>query len=455
LEENAMSKLMKSVSGIRGVVGAGLSPDLVARFAASFGTLMGGGTVVVGRDSRITGDMVYSAALSGLLASGCDVVRLGVVATPTVQLMVETLGAQGGIAVTASHNPPQWNALKFISHHGTFLQRAEAESMLAIEREDRIAWSPYDEVGSESEFLGAVDAHVERILKLPRIAADKIGARRPKVVVDALHGAGGAISSRLLEALGCDGEVLFGEPTGRFPRGAEPIPENLGILGDAVKSSGADVGFALDPDGDRLAIVDESGTPIGEELTLPLAMDFWLREQTGAVVANYSTTRWVEDVAQRYDCKLYRAPVGEANVVSKMREVDAVIGGEGNGGVILPDVHLGRDAPVAMALILSLLAEENRPISAVVGSFPRYAMVKEKFELPADWDPARLDEMESLFPDVKSDRTDGLYLRWPDGFLHVRSSGTEPIVRVIGEGDTIDVVRDRIAAVRTLVQPRI
>ncbi len=440
-----------SVSGVRGVVGSGLHADLVTRLAAAFGTLVGGGKVVVGRDSRLSGEMITSATVAGLTASGCDVVRLGIVPTPTVQLLVEELGAQGGIAVTASHNPPQWNALKFISHHGTFLQKAEAEELFAIERENRIAWSSFDALGADSSFRGAIDTHVEKILSLPLVDREKIARRSLKVVVDALHGAGGPISTRLMHALGVEHVVLYEAPTGRFPRVPEPLPENIGELGEAVVREKADVGFALDPDGDRLAIVDETGTPIGEDATLPLAMEYVLRHRRGPVVANYSTSLMLDAVASRHGAPVHRAAVGEANVVAKMRQVDAVIGGEGNGGVIFPDIHLGRDAPVAMALVLSLLAEEGRPLTELVAGLPRYRMRKDKFDITPDQSLEELDRVADVFSDAEVDRTDGVYLRWPDGFLHVRKSGTEPIVRIIAEARDAATLGKRIDEVRDLI----
>jgi len=443
---------MMSVSGVRGVVGAGLTPDRVVRLASAFGTLVGDGRVVVGRDSRLSGEMIYAAVVAGLTAAGRDVVRLDVVPTPTVQLAVEMLGAQGGIAVTASHNPPEWNALKFVSHHGTFLDRAEAEELFAIERDNRIDWARYDALGAESAHGGAIDAHVERILALSILDRQKVAARRPKVVVDALHGAGGPITARLMDALGCDAEILYEAPTGRFPREPEPLPQNIGELCEVVRRNGADVGFALDPDGDRLALVDESGTPMGEDATLPMAMHYVLARKKGPVVTNYSTSMLVDDVAERHGCEVRRAPVGEANVVSRMKEVDAVIGGEGNGGVILPALHLGRDAPVAMALIASLIAEQERPISAILGDFPRYIMRKEKLELTRGADLEGLEAVATRFEDASVDRADGVYLRWDDGFLHVRKSGTEPIVRIIAESRDEARLAERVNVVRGLIR---
>jgi len=442
---------MMSVSGVRGVVGSSLTPERVVRFASAFGTLIGGGKVVIGRDSRLSGDLFMSAAMTGLEAVGCDVVRLGIVPTPTVQLLVEELSAQGGIAVTASHNPPEWNALKFISHHGTFLTKPEADALFAIERESRFAWAGYDALGSASEFTGAIDVHLDRVMALPMLRREAIATARLRVIADALHGAAGPITTKLMAALGVEANVLHAAPTGRFSRAAEPLPENIGELCEAVRADGAHVGFALDPDGDRLALVDERGRPLGEDATLPLAMEYVLRHRRGPVVANYSTSLWLDAVAARRNVPVHRAAVGEANVVAKMREVDAVIGGEGNGGVIFPEVHLGRDAPVAMALVLALLAEERRPISAILAELPSYTMRKDKLAISAEH---RMDDLETVaaaFPDAHVDRTDGVYLRWPDGFLHVRKSGTEPIVRIIGEAERADTLGDRIGRVRELI----
>lgn len=446
-----MGQLMMSVSGVRGIVGAGLTPDRVARLAAAFGTLVGDGKVVVGRDSRLSGEMVYAAVRAGLSASGRDVVRLDIVPTPTVQLSVEALGAQGGIAITASHNPPQWNALKFISHHGTFLDKVGAEELFAIERENRIRWASYDALGAESAFPGAIDAHIERILELRLLDRERIAGRKLKVVVDALHGAGGPIMARLLRALGCEAEILHESPTGHFPREPEPLPQHIGELCEAVRARGADVGFALDPDGDRLALVDEMGRPMGEDATLPLVMDYVLARKKGPVVTNYSTSMLVDAVAERHGCDVRRAPVGEANVVSRMKEVQAVIGGEGNGGVILPEVHLGRDAPVGIALVAALLSQDERPISAILGSLPRYTMLKDKFDIVPGADLEGLDAVATAFPDAEVDRADGVYLRWKDGFLHVRKSGTEPIVRVIAESSDETTMNERVERVRTLI----
>jgi phosphomannomutase len=451
-EESDVGQLMMSVSGVRGVVGKGLTPERVVRFGSAFGTLLGGGRVVLGRDSRLSGDLFLSAAVAGLRAVGCDVVRLGIVPTPTVQLMVETLGAEGGIAVTASHNPPEWNALKFISRHGTFLAKSEADRLFAIEREGRFTFAPYDALGGESEHAGAIDLHLERVLGLSMLDREAIARAKLRVVVDALHGAAGPITTRLLSALGVEATVLYSEPTGRFPRPAEPLPENIGELGRAVRETGAHVGFALDPDGDRLAIVNEKGVPVGEDATLPLAMEVFLRHRRGPVVANYSTSLLFDAVAARHGVPAHRAPVGEANVVAMMKDVAAVIGGEGNGGVIVPEIHLGRDAPVAMALVLALLAEEKRPISAILGDLPQYTMRKDKFDLSPDRGLDNLDTVAALFPDARVDRTDGLYLRWEDGFLHVRRSGTEPIVRIIAEADRADTLGDRMGRVRDLIR---
>lgn len=448
----AVSNLMMSVSGIRGIVGEGLTPDRVTRFAAAFGTLVGRGTVILGRDSRLSGDVVCDAVSAGLRSVGCDVALVGIVPTPTVQLAVEAEGAKGGIVVTASHNPPEWNALKFVSSAGTFLQKADAERLFAIERDNRMAWVRYDALGAVTASEGAIEAHVARILALPAVDVKAIRAAGLRVVVDALHGAAGPITARLMNALGVEATILYEAPTGRFPRGAEPVPANIGELCERVRAEGAAVGFALDPDGDRLALVDDTGHPMTEDMTLPLAIDYVLRGTPGSVVANYSTSLWVDVVAERHGAAVHRAPVGEANVVEIMQKTNAIVGGEGNGGVILPAVHLGRDAPVAMALILALLAAEGRPISSLAADLPRYVMKKEKFALEGGSPAKPLGDVSTLFGDGAVDRTDGVYIRWADGFLHVRKSGTEPIVRVIGESADEDVLDRRIDRVRAFIQ---
>lgn len=430
-------QLMISVSGVRGVVGATLTPTVLAEFAASFATYCRAGKIVLARDTRPSGEMARHAILSGLLAGGCRVLDIGVVPTPTAQLEVEHQQAAGGIVITASHNPAEWNAMKFIGPDGLFLGPGEGARLLRIHGEKRWKLRGHESLGSLEHDAGAADRHIERILALPEVAVTALRARRLHVALDCVNGAGAVLVPRLLAALGCTVSAIFCEPTGRFGRGTEPVPENLAPLCALVKTSGASIGLALDPDSDRLALVDEDGQPLGEEATLTLALIRLLSVRRGPVVVNLSTSMANEAVAARYDCRLFRSAVGEANVARAMRKVRAVGGGEGNGGVIHPGLHLGRDAPVAAALVLSLLAEGDpdgaRTPRAILGKLPPAFMVKSKIGLPRK----RLERLGTTlarrYSDARLDRRDGYRLTWSDRWLHVRGSGTEPIVRIIAE----------------------
>jgi phosphomannomutase len=447
------SQLMVSVSGVRGRVGKGLTPEVLSTFAAAFGAYARsrgpGRTVVLGRDSRVSGPMFARAVTAALQSVGCDVVDVGIAPTPTVQLAVEDLGAAGGLAVTASHNPVEWNALKFIGASGMFLDADEGAEMRAF-LEDGIPRAGWDALGEVSEDQGAVDRHLERILAIPFLDAERIRARRFHVALDCVRGAGGTIFPRLLEALGCRVDAINLETDGRFPREPEPVAENLGELEALVRRTGADVGFATDPDVDRLSLVSERGTAIGEDYTLALAASLVLRHRPGAVVTNLSTSRLLDDVAEAAGVPLVRAPVGEINVARRMQQENASIGGEGNGGVILPDVHLTRDAPVAAALVLQLLAETDQPLSALAAGIGRYEIVKEKLPRPAQPLDAVYDALERQFAGAVADRQDGLRLDWraERKWAHLRPSGTEPIVRIICEAPTRDEAERLVAALR-------
>jgi phosphomannomutase len=432
------SRLMVSVSGVRGRVGDGLTPEVIARFAAAFGAYARGRgpgrTVVIGRDSRVSGQMFVRAATAALQSVGCDVVDVGIVPTPSVQLAVEDLQAAGGLAVTASHNPIEWNALKFIGPSGMFLDADEGRDMRAL-LEGEVPRATWEELGGWREDAGAVDRHLERILAIPFVDVERIRQRRFRVALDCVRGAGGPIFTRLLEALGCEVHAINLETDGRFPREPEPVAENLGELEALVRSTGAQVGLATDPDVDRLSLVSEEGRAIGEDYTLALASQLVLKHRPGAVVTNLSTSRLLDDLARAAGQPLVRAAVGEINVARRMQTEGATIGGEGNGGVILPDVHLTRDAPVAAALILQLLAESEQPLSALAAGIGRYEIVKEKLPRPAQPLDAVYDALAARFPDAVADRQDGLRLDWPAErkWAHLRPSGTEPIVRIICE----------------------
>ena len=435
----AFEGLMVSVSGIRGRVGAGLTPEVVATYAAGFGAWASarkqGAPIVVGRDSRVSGPLFHRVVLSALESVGCDVVDLGVVPTPTVQLAVEHHHAAGGLAITASHNPVEWNALKFIGSSGLFLDQIDSLSFRAATDAGfaRVTW---DRLGTTTQDINAVQRHLASILALKYVDVAAVRARKLKVALDCVNGAGATIMLSLLDALGCDVTAIHTTPDGLFPHAPEPVAENLGDLSALVRSSGADVGLAVDPDVDRLAIVDEFGTPIGEDYTLAFAAALVLRKSSGVVVTNLSTSRVVEDAALAAGQRCIRAPVGEANVASAMLAERAAIGGEGNGGVILPDLHLGRDAPAGAALVLQLLCETGMSPSQIKAASPQYEIVKDKLDRPE----APLGEvyaaLRRAFPDAAVDTQDGLRLSWADRWVHVRPSGTEPIVRVIAEAPT-------------------
>jgi phosphomannomutase len=437
----AEGSLMVSVSGIRGRVGESLTPEVVARYAAAFGAWARsrgkGDTVVLGRDSRISGPIFHGITLGALRAVGCKVVDVGLTTTPTCQLVVEEVHAAGGVMLSASHNPIEWNALKFVGSTGLFLEASEGAEMRSLV-ERGIPYVTWDKLGTVERFDRAVDLHIQRVLDIPYVDVERIRSRRFKVALDCVRGAGGVIMPRLLERLGCQVTSINVETDGRFPRPPEPVPENLGELEELVRSSGAEIGFAVDPDVDRLALVSDEGRAIGEDYTLALAARVVLRHRRGPVVTNLSTSRVVEDVAIAAGVPIIRAPVGEVNVAVRMRAEGAPVGGEGNGGVILSEVHLGRDAPIGVALILQLLAEEGRPLSRVVRELPRYVIVKDKLDRPA----ASLDSvyraLRGAFPGAAADTQDGLRLAWPDRWVHVRPSGTEPIVRVIAEAPTAE-----------------
>lgn len=446
--------LMVGVSGVRGRVGEALTPEIVSTFAAAFGywaTRSGRSKdIVVGRDSRVSGPMFTRAVQAALQSVGCNVIDVGMAPTPTVQLAVEHHHAAGGLAITASHNPIEWNALKFIGPEGLFLSADEGAAMrLLLDAPiPRASWNALGKIAGDP---AAVARHVAQILLLPFLDVEGIQSRRFRVALDCCHGAGDVIMPVLLNELGCEVFAIHTEPDGLFHRPPEPVAENLGELEMLVKSSGAVVGFATDPDVDRLALVGDDGRALGEDYTLALAARTVLKHRPGTVVTNLSTSRVVRDVADAAGAKFVFAKVGEVNVALKMRAEQSTIGGEGNGGVILPELHSGRDAPLAVALILQLLHEENKPLSVLVQESPRYVIVKEKL----DFTNVSLDvvytELRNSFPEARADLQDGLRLDWDNRWVHLRPSGTEPIFRVIAEAPTETEARALIADARKLL----
>lgn len=431
--------LMVGVSGIRGRVGEALTPEVVAQYAAAFGAWAsskgGSKKIVVGRDSRVSGPLFHRVVVSALQSVGCDIIDIGLTTTPTCQLAVEDHHAAGGLMISASHNPIEWNALKFIGSTGLFLENHEGVEMRGLV-ERGIPRAQWNELGTIETDDRAVQRHIDRVLAIPYVDVDAIRGRRFHVALDCVRGAGAVIMPALLDRLGCRVTAINLQPDGHFPRPPEPVAENLGELERLVLESGAAIGFAVDPDVDRLALVSDAGKAIGEDFTLALAARLVLRHRNGPLVTNLSTSRIVEDVAVGAGTSVIRAPVGEVNVAVRMRDEGAPIGGEGNGGVILPEVHLGRDAPVGAALLLQLLHEENRPLSDIVADLPRYVIVKDKLNRPSASLDTVYEALRSAFPAASADSQDGLRLSWPDRWVHVRPSGTEPIVRVIAEAPT-------------------
>jgi phosphomannomutase len=425
------SDLIVSVSGIRGVVGAGLTPAPALAFAEALATHAGGGTMVLSRDGRPSGTLLRHAVLAGLLAGGCEVQDLGVAPTPTCGLAVPRLGAAGGVQITASHNPAQWNGLKLFGPDGAVLTARQGQEIKALFDAGRFRRVSWDRLGRVRDCGQAETWHRERVLEL--VDVPRIRSRQLKTFLDANGGAGGPLGRHLLESLQCRPVANACEADGLFLHEPEPVAANLRDLCPRVAQSGADVGFVLDPDADRLALIDESGRYIGEELTLALAVLFRLGEERGPVVINMSTSRLVEDICQRFGVPCHRAAVGEANVVEKMRETGAVIGGEGNGGVIDPRVGWVRDAFIGMGLILNLLAESGKRLSALVAELPAYTIVKTKYDVDRDRLPGLFDALGRRWPEARGNRVDGLRLDWEDHWVHVRPSNTEPIVRVIAE----------------------
>ncbi|PYV90710.1 MAG: phosphoglucosamine mutase [Acidobacteria bacterium] len=420
-----------SISGVRGVIGDSLSPPLLTRFAESFGTYLNSGKIVVGRDTRTSGEMVKHAVFAGLMSTGCQGVDLDICPVPTVQLMVRKLGARGGIAITASHNPVEWNALKLIRSDGCFLNSYQAEELLSIYHQGDFRKARNDKIKQIKRNTLGIPSHLEQILK--HYGPVKWKGRRLKVAIDCCNGAGSLMTPRLLHSLECDLVSINTIPDGIFPHPPEPVPQNLTDLCRLVKESEADVGFAQDADADRLAIVSEKGVPIGEDNTLALAVKFLLSQERGTVVTNLSTTQAIDDIAQVFNCRVIRTKIGEVNVTETMKKEEAIIGGEGNGGVIFPRINFARDSMVGITLVLHYMALAGSPLSTLVEDLPRYYFVKQTVPCPSSRVRSFLNLLKETYSREKMDLTDGLKILRPDSWAHIRPSNTEPIMRIVVE----------------------
>ncbi len=452
---------MLSVSGLRGLVGQSISPPVATRYAAAFGQWLkdsrpqGGHAphVVLGRDSRPSGQMLEMAAAAGLIGVGCRVTSLGIVTTPGVAIMAEHLNADGGMVITASHNPIIWNGMKALRADGVAPDPAEANQIIERFKNDHIAYASVEQLIPMAQDATTHRVHVDRVLA--HVAGPEIRQRKLKVVLDSVHGAGGAVAAMMLDQLNVQLIHLYAQPTGQFPHEPEPTRENLVELCDAVRAHGADVGFAQDPDADRLAVVDDQGRYIGEEYTLALASDHLLsRPDTprgSVIVANLSTSRMIDDIAAKTDATVIRTPVGEANVAATIRDRGAAVGGEGNGGVIWPPVIHVRDSVVGIALVLELLVQRQLPLSAIVDQLPQYAIVKDKVNIEPGMSDRCITVLREQYRTQKIDLQDGVRIDWPDRWIHVRPSNTEPILRMIAEADSQANARQLIADTRQVL----
>ncbi len=437
---------MIGISGVRGIVGENLTPEFLTRLGQAYGTYVRGGRVVVGRDARVSGEMVKQSVFGGLLSAGCSIVDVGVCTTPTATLMIEELRADGGIVISASHNPVQWNGLKFFRRDGIYLNEEQGRELLDIYYQGdylRAKWDGFKPV----ETNGCAErVHVEHVLA--NVDVEAIRASKLTVALDCCNGAGVGVTEKLLSALGCRADKLHCIPDGLFPHDPEPTFENLQDLVERMKGNGADVGFAQDPDADRLAVVAEDGTFLSEEYTLALAVDYLLPKNPGLVVTNLSTSRMIDRLAERHGCEFMRVPVGEVNVAEAMKEHGSPIGGEGNGGVIDARVHYGRDSFAGMAIVLEAVATTGKKVSELVASIPRYHMTKTRVECARALAREVLKRLRAQYANgaegVSVNIDDGLKLDWPDAWVHLRPSNTEPILRIIAEAETPERVKELI-----------
>lgn len=455
--------LIKSISGIRGTIGGvpseGLSPVDIVKFTAAYATFIrdnspvGSNVIVVGRDARISGEMVSGIVVATLTAMGFDVVNIGLASTPTTEIAVTGEKADGGIIITASHNPTQWNALKLLNHHGEFLNDAEGKQVLKIAEEESFSFAEVYDLGTAYTNNTYNRRHIEQVLALDLVDRDAIAKAGFTVAVDAVNSVGGIVIPQLLRALGVKNVIeLNCEANGRFAHTPEPIPENLTQISDLMKQGKADVGIVVDPDVDRLAIVMENGEMFVEEYTLVAVADYVLSQTPGSTVSNLSSSRALKDVTERHGCSYSASAVGEVNVTTEMKRTGAVIGGEGNGGVIYPAAHYGRDALVGVALFLTLLAKSGKKVSELKATYPAYAIAKNKIQLTPDIDvDAILNEIKRAYAGERITDIDGVKIDFADGWVHLRKSNTEPIIRIYSEAATMEQADALADAVKALV----
>ncbi|MBD5229941.1 MAG: phosphoglucosamine mutase [Bacteroidales bacterium] len=455
--------LIKSISGIRGTIGGregeGLSPIDVVKFTAAYAAFIRKSTsldtnkIVVGRDARISGPMVSDIVCATLTSMGFDVVNIGLASTPTTEIAVVEEEACGGIIITASHNPKQWNALKLLNEKGEFLNDAQGKEVLAIAESGKLDFAEVDDLGHIFTNNTYDDKHIRKVLSLPVVDVDAIRKANFTVAVDAVNSVGGVIIPKLLKALGVKNIIeLNCEATGHFAHTPEPIPENLTDISNLMRTAKADVGFVVDPDVDRLAIVMENGEMFVEEYTLVAVADYILGKTPGSTVSNLSSSRALRDVTRRHGCQYSAAAVGEVNVVTKMKETGAVIGGEGNGGVIYPEAHYGRDALVGVAIFLTLLAKSGKTVSELKATYPQYEIVKNKIELTPDIDvDAILASVKERFADEQITDIDGVKIDFADSWVHLRKSNTEPIIRIYAEASDAERANALVKQIKDVI----
>lgn len=441
--------LIKSISGIRGTIGGRsgdtLNPLDIVKFTSAYATFIRrsgksqSNTIVVGRDARISGEMVKNVVCGTLMGIGYDVINIGLATTPTTELAVRMTQAAGGIIITASHNPRQWNALKLLNHEGEFLTKSEGNEVLDIAESEDFNYADVDHLGHYSEDASFDQRHIESVLALKLVDREAIKNAHFKVAVDGINSVGGIILPKLLNELGVEYTLLNGEPTGDFAHNPEPLEKNLGGIMQEMSKGGYDLGIVVDPDVDRLAFICEDGIMFGEEYTLVSVADYVLSHTPGNTVSNLSSTRALRDVTEKHGGQYMASAVGEVNVTTKMKEVNAVIGGEGNGGVIYPESHYGRDALVGIALFLSSLAHKGCKVSELRKTYPNYCMAKNRIDLTPETDiSAILDRIKEMYADEKVTDIDGVKIDFADKWVHLRASNTEPIIRVYSEAATME-----------------